>query len=118
MISFGTTPHTHSVCRGTNCCRYVDDTINGPVDRTLPVERMEHTHYGRRFVDMPQTLTFPFSSSQRLLHSLLEVRCFLKPISECRCDERLQTKVDQSTRLVYTGFLGELEHLNIRKAAA
>jgi hypothetical protein len=27
---------------------------------------------------------------------------------------RLQTKTEESTRLVYTGFLGELEHLKIK----
>jgi hypothetical protein len=36
-----------------------------------------------------------------------------RPIYECRCDERLKTKSEESTRLVYTGFLGELEHLKI-----
>jgi hypothetical protein len=47
-----------------------------------------------------------------------------RPIYECRYDERLKTKGEESTRLTYTGFLGELsaelEHLNIviRKAAA
>jgi hypothetical protein len=29
---------------------------------------------------------------------------------ECRCDERLKTKYVKSTRLSYTGLLGELEH--------
>ena len=32
---------------------------------------------------------------------------------ECRCDERLNTKVDGSVRLAYTGLLGGLEHLKI-----
>ena len=36
-----------------------------------------------------------------------------RPTYECRCDERLKTKPEESTRLVYTGFLGELEHLQI-----
>ncbi len=36
-----------------------------------------------------------------------------RPIYECRCDERLKTKTEESTRLTYTGFLGELEHLKI-----
>jgi hypothetical protein len=36
-----------------------------------------------------------------------------RPIYECRCDERLKTKPEESTRLVYTGCLGELEHLKI-----
>jgi hypothetical protein len=37
----------------------------------------------------------------------------IKPIYECRCDERLKPKAEESTRLTYTGFLGELEHLKI-----
>jgi hypothetical protein len=32
---------------------------------------------------------------------------------ECRCDERLKTKDEESTRLAYTGWLVELEHLKI-----
>jgi hypothetical protein len=38
----------------------------------------------------------------------------VKPISECRCNERLKTKSEESTRLVYTGLFGELEHLKIK----
>ena len=37
----------------------------------------------------------------------------IRPIYECRCDERLQTKVKEFTRLVYTGLIGGLEHLKI-----
>jgi hypothetical protein len=37
-----------------------------------------------------------------------------RPIYECRCDERLKTKVEESTHLTYTGLIGELEHLKIR----
>ena len=29
-----------------------------------------------------------------------------RPIYECRCDERLKTKSEKSTLLVYTGLLG------------
>jgi hypothetical protein len=43
-----------------------------------------------------------------------------RPIYECRCDARLKTKAEESTRLTYTGELehlkiefGELEHLKI-----
>ena len=36
-----------------------------------------------------------------------------RPIYECRCDARLKTKVEGSTRLTYTGLLGGLEHLKI-----
>ena len=37
----------------------------------------------------------------------------IKPIYECRCDERLQTKTMNFTRLSYTGLVVELEHLKI-----
>jgi hypothetical protein len=37
-----------------------------------------------------------------------------RPIYECRCDERLKAQSEKSTHLVYTGFLGELEHLKIK----
>jgi hypothetical protein len=33
---------------------------------------------------------------------------------ECRYDERLKTKDEESTRLVYTGSLVELEYLKIK----
>ena len=36
-----------------------------------------------------------------------------RPVYECRYDERLKTKVEESARLPYTGFLGELEHLKV-----
>ena len=38
-----------------------------------------------------------------------------RPIYECRYDERLRPclKGEESTRLAYTGLLGELEHLKI-----
>ncbi len=34
-------------------------------------------------------------------------------IHDCRCDERLKPVDDESTRLVYTGLLEELEYLKI-----
>jgi hypothetical protein len=34
-------------------------------------------------------------------------------IYECRCNERLKANAEGSTRLVYTGFRGGLEHLKI-----
>ena len=38
----------------------------------------------------------------------------IKPIYECRCDERLKTKTEESTRLASTGLHWELEHLKIK----
>jgi hypothetical protein len=37
----------------------------------------------------------------------------IRGIHECRCDERLQTKTKEFTRLPYTGLVLELEHLKI-----
>jgi hypothetical protein len=37
----------------------------------------------------------------------------IRPTQERPCDERL-TKFEESTRLTYTGFHGELEHLKIK----
>jgi len=38
----------------------------------------------------------------------------IRPIHECLCDERLNTKDEKSTRLTHTGLIGELEHLKIK----
>ena len=38
----------------------------------------------------------------------------IRPIYECRCDERLQTKTKEFTGLTYTGLVVELEHLKIK----
>ena len=37
-----------------------------------------------------------------------------RPICECRYDERLKTKAEESTRLSYTGLLVDLDHLKIK----
>jgi hypothetical protein len=37
----------------------------------------------------------------------------IRGIYQCRCDERLQTKTKEFTRLPYTGLVLELEHLKI-----
>jgi hypothetical protein len=41
------------------------------------------------------------------------VRAIDKTYIECRSDERLKTKDEESAPLGYTGFFGELEHLKI-----
>ncbi len=38
----------------------------------------------------------------------------IKPISECRFDERLKTNTEESTLLSDTGLFGKLEHLKIK----
>ncbi len=37
----------------------------------------------------------------------------IRGIYECRCDERVQTKTKEFTRLTHTGLVVELEHLEI-----
>ncbi len=37
----------------------------------------------------------------------------IRPIYECRFDERLKTKAKELKRLAYTGLLGGLEHLSL-----
>jgi hypothetical protein len=36
-----------------------------------------------------------------------------KPINECRCDDRLKTRVEESTRLGFPRLVTELEHRKI-----
>jgi hypothetical protein len=36
-----------------------------------------------------------------------------RPIYDCRCDERLEPKNDESTCLTYTGLIEELQYLKI-----
>ena len=55
----------------------------------------------------------------RVIHSVfvyyesLKRELKTKPIYEFRCDERLKTKVEECTRLVFTLLCAELEHLKI-----
>jgi hypothetical protein len=43
-------------------------------------------------------------------HETIKGESNIKPNSECRCDERVKTKVEESTCLSDTGMFGELEH--------
>jgi hypothetical protein len=47
-------------------------------------------------------------------HESIKRELKIKPIYECRCDERLQTKTKRFTLLSYTGLVVELEHLKIK----
>jgi hypothetical protein len=64
--------------------------------------------------------TFGFSytenaalDSTQLYYESMKRELKTRPIYECRCDERLKTKTEESTLLAYTGLLVELEHLEI-----
>ena len=61
---------------------------------------------------------FPQSSFHLRVHFLVYYESIkrelkIRPVYECRCDERLQTKTKEFTRLAYTGLVVELEHLKI-----
>ena len=60
-----------------------------------------------------QTLKKPkdLSTREREEHGCGELKT--KPINGCRCDERLKTKVEESTHLTFPRLVGELEHLKI-----
>ena len=47
-------------------------------------------------------------------YELIKRELKIRPVEECRCDERLKTKGEESTRLISTGLFGELEHLKIK----
>jgi hypothetical protein len=46
-------------------------------------------------------------------HEVIKGEVNRRNIYEYRCDERLNTKVEGSTRLIYTGLSGGLEHRKI-----
>ena len=58
------------------------------------------------------------TGSKNSVKSLLKVKHLEDEVvslrQHLRCDERLQTKTEESTRLGYTGLIGELEHLKIK----
>ena len=49
--------------------------------------------------------------SVRVYYESIKRELKIRPIYECRCDERLKTKSKEFTRLAYTGLVGGLEHL-------
>ena len=62
-------------------------------------------------------LSFPpyiMCCSRFLYYESIKRELQTRPINECRCDERLETKVEESTRLEWTLLCPELEHLKIQ----
>ncbi len=49
----------------------------------------------------------------RVYYESIKRESKIRGIKKCRCDERLQTKTKEFTRLPYTGLVLELEHLKI-----
>jgi hypothetical protein len=68
-------------------------------------------HYSRRFtVDRGWT-----SKTPALVHyKSIKGEPWRSPLYDCRCDEKLKSNPEGSTRLTYTGLLGGLENLKIK----
>ena len=71
-------------------------------------------------VDVNEVIVIPeLSQYQSLLlfvvyYESIKRELKIRPIYECRYYERLKTKDEESTRLAYTGLLGELEQVKIK----
>jgi hypothetical protein len=85
------------------------------------VLELEHLKIETRYLRVSHTLKFfclfinRESESESRLLLIDKARTRDKTyIYECRCDERLKTNAEESTRLAYTGLLVELEHLKIK----
>ena len=56
---------------------------------------------------------YGFFNRLRVYYESIKRESKIRGINKCRCDERLQTKTKEFTRLPYTGLVLELEHLKI-----
>jgi hypothetical protein len=60
-----------------------------------------------------KTEKLKFSTLTLVYYESIKREPKIRGINKCRCDERLQTKGKEFTRLPYTGLVLELEHLKI-----
>ncbi len=74
--------------------------------RTIQTRWQPHRHPSRHEKPKP-------SEAKRVYYESIKREPKIKSIYEYRCDERLQTKSKEFTRLPYTGLVLELEHLKI-----
>jgi hypothetical protein len=63
------------------------------------------------WVEVPFSAGLALHSNEFYYESKLELK--IRGINKCRCDERLQTKPKEFTRLPYTRLVLELGHLKI-----
>jgi hypothetical protein len=64
-----------------------------------------------RFI-INNNLLFTMNQQNFVCYESMKLELQIKPIYECRCNGRLQTK--RFTRLTHTGLVVELEHLKIK----
>jgi hypothetical protein len=74
----------------------------------------DHQELSILIVERSRELLHRLSQRQQVNVQDLGSVLFIRILYECRCDERLKTKPEKSTRLGYTGFLGELEVWNTK----
>ena len=65
------------------------------------------------FLEGNLSLRFLYSNGFVVYYESIKRELRIRCIYECRCDERLQTKTKEFTRLAHTGLVVELEHLKI-----
>jgi hypothetical protein len=75
---------------------------------------VETLRFGAWCKDKHHGLEVGLEDSRLVYYESIQRELKTRPIYQCRSDERLKTKTEESTRLVYTGLLGELEHLKIK----
>ena len=72
-------------------------------DEELKLEEIEASHTLGGTRNLSRGVVVYYESMKRELKT--------EPIYECRCDERLKSRVEESTRLTCTHLVGEPEHL-------
>ena len=91
-----------------DCVGHVTCYKNWPIDISIPVTCLQ-------IVACCQCSFLSYCTAKLFVYYLsIKWELKTKPMYECRCDERLKTKSEESTCLTYTGFLVELEHLKIK----
>ncbi len=75
-------------------------------DEKLGLRNLHASHAKHTSKKLGQFFLFVYYES-------LERELKTNPINECRCDERLKTRVEESTRLACPRLVAELEHLKI-----
>ncbi len=83
---------------------------------TLRKVHASHTLWTGTLKDRDEVIDDRFASVMGLFvyYESIKRELQMKPMYECRCAGRLQTKTEGFTRLSYAGLVVELEHLKIK----
>jgi hypothetical protein len=86
-----------------------DGQVHDPDTMVAPLTP-EPTRKAKALPNAPPTIP---DCAQMVYYESIKREPKIRGIYKCRCDERLQTKTKEFTRLPYTGLVLELEHLKI-----